>query len=565
MKLQNSFFITRKENPSNDEYIASQLLIRSGMLYKNGEGIYTYTPIGKKILDNLIRIIKEEHEKNNANEVLMPSLVNEEVFKRSSRDKLFGNSMFNIKDTDDNVFSLCPTHEELFACLADQIILSYKDLHFTLFQISNKYRNEIDTNINRRKEFMMCDAYSFDADDSGMDISYDTMYHVYKKIFDRFCIKTVTALSYPGKMQGILSEEFQCESEKGEDTIIKCKKCSFVANSDIAQIKRQDYFSNEKNKKYLKVFTPNVSKVDELATFLGIRKDTIIKSMIFKVNDKYKMVLVRGTDEININKLCLLYNTDNIRLATENEIITLGSIPGYVGPIKATMEIIADNYIKTLVNGVCGSNIKDYHYVNATPGVDFKVDRYEDIKIFSKNDLCPRCGSKVDFLKTIEIANIFKLGTIYSDAFSLKYSNEKNEYNRVYMGSYGIGIERCLNMIVEQHHDSKGIVWPMEVSPFKVCIVIVNVNDKISVKYANDLYEKLNKMKIDTLLDNRKESVGSKFIDMDLIGIPIRITVGFKINEGIVEIKEREEKEGKEIKTDNLIKEISKIIENCIK
>ena len=272
------------------------------------------------------------------------------------------------------------------------------------------------------------------------------------------------------------------------------------------------------------------------------------------------MILLRGDAELNIKKIEKMFDKKEITIPSEEELERMGTFPGFVGPIKTTMEVIADNEIKTMYNAICGSNEKDYHYKNINPGIDFKVNRYANLKLFNDSSLCPKCKSKCEVLKGIEVGHIFKLGSVYSQIYNLRYSDEKNELNYVHMGSYGIGIDRCISSIVEKNHDEKGIIWPMEVAPYKVGIVIVNVNDKEAYKYAKMLYEKLNKIGISCLLDDRKETVGVKFNDMDLIGVPIRITLGRKISDNIVELKERKDSESRDVETIKLMEEIFKII-----
>ncbi len=561
MKLSNSFFITRKEIPNDEETLVGKLLVKSGMIYKNNDGTYMYLPLGFKVLENIKKIIREEHNKNNYNEVLMPSLINNKVYKKSNRIKLFNKELFNIKDRDDNELCLTPTDEELFSILANLKIKSYKDLHFILYQISNKYRDEENTkSIIRQKEFLMCDSYSFDSTESGLSISYDEMFSLYSRIFKRMNIDYLVAEADPGYMNGTFSQEFHFVSEIGNDEIVKCTKCSYTANrlDAIALPNRNN--KEEENKKIEKVYTPNIKTIKDISNYLNIKENKIIKSLIYKIDNEYVLILVLGNDEVNESKLNGIFKGKNIRLATENEINDLGSYIGYIGPIKATMKVIADFSIKFLTNLVCGSNIKDYHYINVTPEKDFKINKYADIKLFTERDKCPLCKEEVNIYKTIEIANIFKLGTIYSDLFDLKYSDEKNEYNRVQMGSYGIGIERCLSAIIENNHDDNGIIWPIDVAPYKVIIIIVNMLDREAHKYGNDLYDRLNDLGIETMLDDRNESPGVKFKDADLIGIPIRIVIGYKYSDDIIELKLRSQNEKQEIKKEEILESIKKVL-----
>jgi len=562
MKLSENFLLTRREFPKDEVSFSGKLLIKSGMIYKISNGVYSYLPLGFKVIENIKKIIREEHNKNKMMELLMPSLVNENIFEESNRIKLFDKELIKFSDRSENKLCLCPTHEELFTLIASNKINSYKDLHFTMYQISNKYRDEITKNaLYRKKEFLMCDAYSFDGSSSGLDISYNTMYHTYCNIFKRLNIDYFVADADPNYMGGEYSEEFHAVSELKEDEIVKCTNCTYTSNINNAKVTVIKRKETPEIKSMSLVHTPNIKTVKAVSLYLNEKLDNVIKSLIYLINDKYVMVLMCGDDQVNETKIKKVCKTDNVRLATNDEIEKLGTTIGFVGPIKTTMKILADKKVKNIINGVCGSNKKDYHYINVNPGIDFKVAKYADIKLFDRNDLCPICNEKVNIYNTIEVAHIFKLGTLYSDKFNLKYIDENNSYNRVHMGSYGIGVDRCLSAIVENNYDKDGVIWPIEVAPYKVAIVVVNVNDKDAMKYANFLYNKLNELNIDTLLDDRKETAGVKFKDMDLIGIPIRITVGFKLIDDIVEVKIRRGNEVYEINTSDILKHIKELID----
>lgn len=564
MKLTESFLLTRREFPKDEVSFSGKLLIKSGMIYKISNGVYSYLPLGFKVVENIKKIIREEFNKNNMIELLMPSLINENIFEITNRIKKFDKEIIKYKDRNNNNLCLCPTHEELFTIIASNRIKSYKDLHFTMFQISNKYRDEEYTKnaLYRKKEFTMCDAYSFDTSAESLDISYNTMYHTYTNILKRLNIDFLVASADNGYMDGNESEEFHAISECADEKIVRCTKCTYTSNIKSAEIITKKEENNTKLLPLSLVETPNIKNVNSISLFLNTKLDNIIKSLIYKVNEKYIMVLMCGNDKVNLDKLIKIFKTNKIRLAKEDEIENLGSSQGFVGPIKSTMKILADNKIKNIVNGVCGSNKKDYHYINVNPNRDFKITKYADIKMFDKNNICPKCKDAVDIFDTIEVAHIFKLGTVYSDKFNLKYTDENNNYNRVYMGSYGIGIDRCLSAIVEHNYDKDGIIWPMDVAPFKVAIVVVNVNDKDAMKYANNLHNKLNDLGIDTLLDDRKETAGIKFKDIDLIGIPIRITIGFKLTDKIIECKLRTSSESEEVNTSDILQYIKTAIEN---
>lgn len=562
MRMSNSFFITRKEFPKDENTISAKLLIKSGMVFKNENGVYSYLPLGLKVVNNIKKIIRNEMDKINAEEVLMPSLVDYSYFENSGRNVIFGKEMFTLTDRNNKEYALCPTHEELFAYLVRNKIQSYKDLHFTLFQMSNKFRDEFhpEYGLIRKKEFLMADAYSFDTDMSGLDVSYDKMYQTFKNIFKRCNLDTITVKSDPESMKGTTSEEFQVECDFGDNKIVKCTSCSYSSNIEeaacLTKINKENNFDIKMIKK---VHTPNIKTVKELKEFFNVDDDKILKSLIVKADSKYIMILLKGNDELNLNKLETILKTKNIEIPSSYELERIGTEVGYIGPIKSTMTIIADMEVKNMHNVICGSNIKDYHYKNVNPKVDFKIDRFADLKIFNESSYCPKCGSKCEMINGIEVGHIFKLETNYSKIYDLKYLDETNTFNYVHMGSYGIGIDRLISAIVEKNHDEKGIIWPMLVAPYKVAIVVINVNDKESYKYSKMLYERLTQNGIDTILDDRKETVGIKFNDMDLFGIPIRITVGKKLEEGFVEIKLRNEIKSNDIKIENVLKTIEKL------
>lgn len=562
MRMSNSFFITRKEFPKDENTISAKLLIKSGMVFKNENGVYSYLPLGLKVVNNIKKIIRNEMNKINAEEVLMPSLVDYSYFENSGRNVIFGKEMFTLTDRNNKEYALCPTHEELFAYLVRNKIQSYKDLHFTLFQMSNKFRDEFhpEYGLIRKKEFLMADAYSFDTDMSGLDVSYDKMYQTFKNIFKRCNLDTITVKSDPESMKGTTSEEFQVECDFGDNKIVKCTSCSYSSNiEEAACLTKTNKENNFDIKMIKKVHTPNIKTVKELKEFFNVDDDKILKSLIVKADSKYIMILLKGNDELNLNKLETILKTKNIEIPSSYELERIGTEVGYIGPIKSTMTIIADMEVKNMHNVICGSNIKDYHYKNVNPKVDFKIDRFADLKIFNESSYCPKCGSKCEMINGIEIGHIFKLETNYSKIYDLKYLDETNTFNYVHMGSYGIGIDRLISAIVEKNHDEKGIIWPMLVAPYKVAIVVINVNDKESYKYSKMLYERLTQNGIDTILDDRKETVGIKFNDMDLFGIPIRITVGKKLEEGFVEIKLRNEIKSNDIKIENVLKTIEKL------
>ena len=560
MRLRNSYFYTIKENIKDEDSISGNLLVRSGMIKRTSSGVYMMLPLGYKVLENIKNIIRDEMNKKGAQELLMPSLIQEDVYVSTGRRAKFGNDMFAFKDRFGKDYCLGPTHEELFTMAASYHVKSYKDLHFNIYQIGDKFRDEPRPRFGllRAREFLMKDAYSFDTDTLGLDISYKDMYDAYKNMFNRMKLNTLVVESDSGAMGGLLSEEFQAINPAGEDKLVFCTKCSYTSNIDIAYSKEEGKKSTEKEKALEKVYTPNMKTIEEISKYLGEDESKFIKCLIYKVDDKFIMTLTLGNDDVNETKLKRITKAINVELATDEEMKSLGLVKGFVGPINSKIDVIADKKIKYIKNAITGANKKDYHIKNINLK-DFKVNRYEDITFVKEGEKCPVCGELLSFNNGIEVGNLFKLGTKYSEALGLYYTDEHNKLNPVYMGCYGIGLGRCMATIVEEHHDEKGIIWPMEVAPYKVCIVLINSKDEEMNNKANEIYNKLNSLGIDTLLDDRDERPGVKFNDMDLIGIPIRIVVGSKSKEGIVEYKNRNSNDVLEL---NIKDAIEKIKEN---
>ena len=563
MKLKNSFFYTIREDVKDEDSISGNLLVRSGMIKKTSSGIYLYMPLGYKVLKNIENIIREEMDGINCQELLMPALVSEDVYKSSNRLDSFGNSMFKLKDRYEKSYVLGPTHEELFTMAAKNKIRSFKDLPFSLYQIQNKYRDEARPRYGliRVREFLMKDAYSFDKDIVGLDNSYNDMYNAYKKIFTRLGINYRVVKADTGAMGGILSEEFQAITDIGEDTLVFCDNCDFASNLEVCESIVSQKESVEKKLEKDLVETKDAKTIDELSKFLNEAPSKLVKTLIYNIDGNLYALLVKGDSIVNESKVLKLLNAQNITLASDEEINKkINTYIGFIGPIGINIPVIMDNEVSNLVNFVVGANIKDYHYKNVNID-DFEVSMIADIRNVKEGDMCPKCGSNLRFKKGIEIGNTFKLGTKYSEALDLTYNDSKNDLQYVQMGCYGIGIGRCLSAIVEQNNDEKGIIWPMNIAPYKVAIVVADVKNEEQLQAANHLYNEFKKVNIDVLLDDRKERIGVKFNDMDLIGIPIRITIGKMADEHIVELKLRTEEEMSEISIFDVIYKVQDIIE----
>lgn len=547
MKLSNSFFYTLRENSKDEDSISSNLLVRAGMIKKSSNGMYMIMPMGKRVLSKIENIVREEMDAKGAQELLMPALIPEDVYIRSGRRSAFGSNMFSLLDRYNKKYVLGPTHEELFAMAASMDGRSYKDFPYNLYQIQTKYRDETRPRYGliRVREFIMKDAYTFDIDEAGLDVQYDKMYDAYCRIFDRMDLNYKIVRADTGAMGGLLSEEYQAISNIGEDIVVGCEGCDFSSNLEIAEVVDTKEPSTEEKREMELVETPNAKTIEEVAAFFGKRPEDFVKTLLYKVDGKVVAFCIPGDRELNETKALKALGAVEMELADfESVEKATGAKVGFAGPVGLSVPVYMDRQIEKMRNFIVGANKTDHHYVNVNVE-DFEPVAVLDLCQVKEGDICPKCGAKLTFDHGIEVGNLFKLGTKYSESMDLMYTDENNALRPVWMGSYGIGLERCMAAIVEQHHDEHGIVWPDEVAPFKVCIVPVQVKDAVQLDTANALYDYCRENKYDVLLDDRKERAGVKFKDMELIGIPHRITVGRGAAEGMVEWADRD-KEGKE-------------------
>lgn len=560
MRIKNNYFYTLRENVKDEDSTSGNLLVKSGMIKKVGAGIYMYLPIGLKAFNNVQKVVKEEMNKAGALELLMPSLIPQEIYESSGRVNIFGSSIFKLTDRNDRPMVLGPTHEELFTIAAKGMVRSYKDLPFTLYQSADKFRDEPRSRYGlvRVREFFMKDAYSFDKDEEQLDESYMKMFNAYKNIFDRLKVNYKIVRSSTGAMGGSLSEEFQALTDLGEDILVLCDSCDYASNIDIATSKK--IATDEEEKELELVETPESKTIEEVSKLLNVPVEKTVKAMLMRVNDELVTLFLRGDRELNETKVCKLFNINELAFADDALIATSNAVPGFTGPVGLNSKIVIDKEVLGMKNFVVGANKEGYHYKNCNVK-DFKYDIVEDISSVKEGDICPHCGGKIYFKKGIEIGNTFKLGTKYAKSLGLTYLDEFNKPQYVTMGCYGIGIGRVLASIVEQNNDEKGIIFPMTVAPFKVCVVPSNMKDEHIVETADKIYQTLTESNIDTIYDDRDERLGVKFNDMDLIGIPIRITVGKKLAENKVELKLRKEDTSKDVDIENIIDEIKNIIE----
>ncbi|OCN04394.1 proline--tRNA ligase [Erysipelotrichaceae bacterium MTC7] len=541
MRLKNSFFYTIREDSKDEESRSGNLLVRAGMIKKSSAGFYMTMPMGQRVIRKIEHIVRDEMNKAGAQELTMPTVIPEEVYENSGRREAFGSNMFALRDRNDKRYVLGPTHEELFAMAGMMDGSSYKDFPYNLYQIQNKFRDETRPRYGliRTREFTMKDAYSYDVDLAGLDISYQKMFDAYCNSFDRMHLNYKIVKADTGAMGGLLSEEFQAITDIGEDIVVLCDNCDLSSNLEITPVVITETPSDEAELAYEMVETPNAKTIEEVAAFFGKPVTSFVKTLIYNVDGELYAFLMKGDRELNETKVLKLLGANEMELATFEEVeqVTHAKV-GFAGPIGLDIKVVMDNEVANMKNFITGANKSDYHYKNVNLK-DFNVDKQADIVSVHEGDVCPNCGGKLSFARGIEVGNTFKLGTKYAESMNFNYLDKEQKLHPVVMGSYGIGIQRCMAAIVEQNNDENGIVWPMSVAPYHVEIILVNAKDEAQVQLADALYDDLQAQGVEVLYDDRDERVGVKFKDNELIGIPLRITVGKRAGEGIVEFKTR--------------------------
>lgn len=564
MKQSKVFIPTMREVPSEAEALSHQLLLKAGLIKQSTSGIYSYLPLATRVLNHISKIIREEMENIDAVEILMPALQQAELWEESGRWGAYGPELMRLKDRNGREFALGPTHEEVVTSIVRDELKSYKQLPLTLFQIQSKFRDEKRPRFGllRGREFIMKDAYSFHADEASLDQTYQEMYNAYSRIFKRVGINARPVVADSGAIGGHHTHEFMALSEIGEDTIVYSENSDYAANIEKAEVK---YYPNEKHtdiKSLEKIETPNIKTAQELADFLNRPIDEIVKTMIFKVDGEFMMFLVRGHHELNDVKVKAYFETDSVEMATQDEIVNLlGANPGSLGPIhNKDIKIIADNFVKDLNNIVIGANEDGYHYINANVERDFNIDEYGDFRFILEGEPLSDGSGNAKFAEGIEVGQVFKLGTKYSEVMNAKFLDNQGKAQPLIMGCYGIGVSRTLSAIVEQNNDENGIIWPKSVTPFDLHLITINPKKEEQLELGDKLYSEL-QSKYDVLYDDRKERAGVKFNDADLIGLPIRIVVGKNASEGIVEVKVRQTGESEEVHINELDNHIASLYE----
>ena len=533
---------TLRETPAEAEILSHRLMLRAGLIRKLAAGVYSYMPMGLRALKKVENIVREEMDRAGANELLMSALLPAEAYMASGRWDVFGPEMFRLHDRHDRDFCLGPTHEEIFAETVKGAVRSYKQLPLTLYQIQTKYRDERRPRFGvlRSREFIMKDAYSFDLTEEGLDVSYKKMYDAYCRIFDRMGLDYVVVDADSGAMGGSGSQEFMVKSEVGEDVIAHCEACGYTANEEKAECVPDSFEFAENDKPMEKKDTPEAHTIEQLVNFLGVDARNFAKTIIYKIDGKYVAAMVRGDREVNEVKLKNLVGGVDIELAEPFAVreITHAEV-GFAGPIGLEIPVYADHEVMKMHAMVIGANETDKHFINVEPCRDFTPDKVADLRVAVDGDICPRCGKRIDTFHGIEVGHIFKLGTKYAKALGVSFPTESGEERTAIMGSYGIGINRCIAAAIEQNSDENGIVWPVSIAPYHVSVIPVNVKDETISALAEKIYAELLEKGIEAIIDDRDERPGVKFKDCDLTGIPLRITVGKKAGEGIVEYKVR--------------------------
>jgi prolyl-tRNA synthetase len=571
MRLSKMHLKTLREVPNEAEIASHVLLVRTGMIRKLVSGVYGFMPMGWKSIRKIENIIREEMDNSGGQEIHMSAVQPAELWQESGRWYAYGPELWRLKDRNGRDFCLGPTHEEIFTDIVRNDISSYRQLPINLYQIQTKYRDEARPRFGlmRSREFIMKDAYSFDKDTEGLDKSYDDMYKAYERIFTRCGLTFRPVEADTGAIGGSNSHEFTALSEVGESEIAYCDNCSMAATVERAEC--VDSVPDDCEMLPLeKVLTPETKTIEAVAEYLGLDQNKTIKALLFVTYDNegdaagYVAAFIRGDRELNMVKLVNALDIPEhaIEFADEEEMgLETGCVGGFTGPIGLTnCKVIVDSELVGLRNMCAGANEKDYHIKNVNYGRDYEGDIVTDIKTLKEGDPCPQCGNPVKHARGIEVGQVFKLGTKYSESMNAMYKDENQKDHPIVMGCYGIGVTRTLAAVVEQHHDENGIIWPMSVAPYHVIITLLKPNDEIQSEAAEKIYEALINEGVDVLLDDRKERPGVKFKDADLLGIPIRITVGKLADEGIVEYKLRRDEDKLELKIGEAIKKTVELV-----
>lgn len=565
MRISKALVPTLRDVPAEAEIISHQLLMRAGFIRKTAAGMYNYLPLAKRVLTKIEQIVREEMDQADGQEILMPIVQPAELWVESGRWDAYGDEMFRVKDRHNREFCLGPTHEEVVTDLVRNEINSYRQLPLRLYQIQNKYRDERRPRFGlmRGREFVMKDLYSFDKDEAGLDASYQAMYEAYTRIFNRCGLTFRPVEADGGAIGGGYTHEFMVLADNGEATIVYCEGCDYAANIEIAPCPQPTPKGDAVALTMEKVATPDAKSIQGVSAYLQVSPQNCIKTLFFQADEEIIAVLVRGDREVNDIKVQKVHLCNEVELADEAKVQALTKAPvGFVGPVGlAGVKIYADWEVEQLVNGVCGANEEGYHLINVNPGRDFTVTGYFDLRLVEEGESCPKCGQILQTAKGIEVGQVFKLGKKYSEALNATFLDENGKEQTLIMGCYGIGVSRTIAAAVEQNYDENGIIWPKAIAPYSVVVVPISAKDPEHMAIAEELYQKLWARGIDTVLDDRNERPGVKFKDADLIGYPLRLTIGKKtVSDNLVEYKPRNEAENEEVALDKVVEKVLEFI-----
>ena len=566
MLFSRMFIPTMKEEPKEAEVVSHKLMLRAAFIRRLSSGIYTWLPLGLRSLRKVEGIIREEMNRTGAQECLMPAVQPKELWVESGRWDLYGKELLRIKDRNDRDLCLAPTHEEVITDLVRKEVRSYRELPRNLYQIQTKFRDEIRPRfgVMRSREFIMKDGYSFDVDEQGAEKSYLAIFQAYDNIFRRCGLQFRAVEADTGEIGGKFSHEFMVLADTGEDVIISCDTCGYAANLERAEVGGPTEAAGGKRGTYKKVKTPGKRRVEEVADFLGVAARKLVKTLLFTTDRGTVGTLVAGDREINPTKLKNELSFKFVELADESTIEQATGGPlGFSGPIGLDIPLFADKDIRTMEDFVVGGNEKDVHIVGVN-AADFKVEGYYDLKVASPGDPCPRCAGRLTATKGIEVGHIFKLGTKYSSAMNATYLDQEGQDRLMVMGCYGIGVGRTVAAAIEQNHDEDGIALPFAIAPFEVEVLPVNASHAESMEIASRVYDALKDKGVDTILDDRDERPGKKFKDCDLIGVPLRVTIGERnLKDGNVEIKMRTRKEQDVVRKEEIVGRVMEYVESA--
>jgi prolyl-tRNA synthetase len=567
MRVSKLFGKTLRQAPAEAESVSHQLLLRAGMIAQEAAGIYSYLPLGWRVLKKIENIIREEIDKAGGQELMLPVLQPFELWQQSGRDVSFGKSLFTLTDRKEHTLALGPTHEEIIADIARRYVQSYRDLPLLPYQIQTKLRDEPRPRggLLRVREFIMKDLYSLDADEAGLHESYQKMCQAYKNIYARLCLPALMVEADSGAIGGKDSHEFMLLTEDGEDEVIYCSNCDYAANAEKAQFMKTGTDA-ESLLPLEEIATPATRTIEEVAAFLGVPPSQTLKAVFYFSDGQFVFVVIRGDLEVNETKLRNGLKSSELRLATEAEVTEAGIVAGFASPIGIKgVKVVADDSMTSGTNFIVGANKPGYHFRNANYPRDFQVDLMADIALARPGDSCPKCQGKLSSSRGIEVGHVFKLGTFISEKLGASFLDSDGKSRPIVMGSYGIGLGRLLAAIVEQSHDDKGIIWPLSVAPYQVYLCPLSMEKPTILSTSEKIYQELQKADIQVLFDDRDDSPGIKFNDADLLGIPLRLTLSPRtLQSQSVEAKWRTEKEAQLLPLDNLVVRVKKFLNENI-